>query len=79
VVLLIDKVSETLDQVRAFQAAVAAADSTAFACSIGNDPQLQRESKPRPGRNGKDAGSVRADQGRSGQPLSSLPDGEDRL
>jgi cyanophycin synthetase len=79
VVLLIDKVSETLDQVRAFQAAVAAADSTAFACSIGNDPQLQRESKPRPGRNGKDAESVRADQGRSGRPLSSLPDGEDRL
>jgi cyanophycin synthetase len=75
VVLLIDRVTETLEQVRAFQAAVAAADTTAFACSIGNDPELQRESKPRSGRNGKEASSVRADRALTGH---NLPDGEDR-
>jgi cyanophycin synthetase len=79
VVLLIDKVTETLDQVRAFQAAVAAADSTAFACSIGNDPGLQRESKARPPRNGKEARGPRpVDHLLSAPTLSILPDGEDR-
>jgi cyanophycin synthetase len=79
VVLLIDKVMETLDQVRTFQAAVAAADATAFACSIGNDPELQRESKSRPGRNGKNAASIRADRVLAEHPAGTiLPDEEER-
>jgi cyanophycin synthetase len=79
VVLLIDKVTDTLDQVRAFQAAVAAADTTAFACSIGNDPELQRETRSRPGRNGKEgASNVRAEHALAGHQGTPLPDEEDR-
>lgn len=79
VVLLIDKVAETLDQVRAFQAAVAAADTTAFACSIGNDPELQRETRSRPGRNGKEAiSSVRAERAGVAEPDYLSADMEDR-
>ena len=77
VVLLIDKVGESLEQVRAFQAAVAAADSTAFACSIGNDPELQR-ARSRSGRNGRDAGSISADRALAEPPARVQSDGEDR-
>jgi cyanophycin synthetase len=82
VVLFVDKVSAAIEQVKAFAAAVAAADTTAFACSIGNDPNYMRDSGP-PGRgNGKDAvrdgvGFNRAaGPGRLARVM--LPEGEDR-
>jgi UDP-N-acetylmuramyl tripeptide synthase len=80
VVLFIDKVAAAIEQVKTFAAAVAAADPTAFACSIGNDPDYMQDVGIRHAGNGKESsrdGFVRSP-GADRQPSFRLVDGEDR-
>ena len=80
VVLFIDKVSAAIAQVKMFAAAVAAADPTAFACSIGHDPNHTPDVGVRHAGNGKEGrrdGFIRPT-GSGRQPSVRRGDGEDR-
>jgi cyanophycin synthetase len=80
-VLLIDKVTAMLDQVRRFAALVAASGPTAYACSIGHDPHLARVGQS--AQEGDGAGRARRGNNRRPAPIAPSPtiatsNGEDR-